>query len=130
MTNDMMSADCRVQALSRSDIEEDRKQQIIANLQSAADGGQVAAAKASGAAYNCGTGVTFAYQVANLRCGCCGTKRCRGAVPAWHAAAAIRRRRSSGRRARVAGEVRGWRLSIGPRSLADAALRQSPPTFE
>lgn len=59
MTNDMMSADCRVQALSRPDIEEDRKQQIIANLQSAADGGQVAAAKALGAAYYYGTGVSF-----------------------------------------------------------------------
>ncbi len=52
-----LAAEHLVQALSRSDIDNDRKQQIIANLQSAADGGEVAAAKALGNAYYYGTGV-------------------------------------------------------------------------
>lgn len=52
-----VAADYLVQALSRSDIDKHRKQQIIASLQSAADGGQVAAAKALGDAYFYGTGV-------------------------------------------------------------------------
>jgi TPR repeat protein len=56
-TGNPAAADYLVQALSRFDIDKGRKQQIFTNLQSAADSGQVAAAKALGNAYFYGTGV-------------------------------------------------------------------------